>query len=494
VADQTFQVFSIRAGGQLNGVLYVQVGDYSGVGRVIASVPGSDFTQGGNNFQLVSPPAETMPTWDLLNFNGFMYADTGAPYTAGIPTTQYGVWKTNGQGAAPYTWTPVINSNGAFAQGLIAPYAISMQIFSDATGCPATSGTVSGGAGGCLYIGTDYPNEMIRIHPDTTGQVPVNNPDGSLDAVDSWDLLIGNPRTIPPGYPGGGQIIAPLSGIGQYLDNGFTEHFYRMGVGGMGLYMSTLDRSANSSSSNGDSELWAQEFGTDLYRTNDGIHWTVVSRIGMGDGNNIAGRTFQSTPFGLYWGTGREVGGTQIFMLDNSQLDFNQDRVIDQKDVNLMTARLNTKARPKDPMDLNQDGMITSADIQLLRTQCTYPKCAAPAVQPASTTLSAPVVHSAPGPVGSTVSLDWSSISNAKDYLVYRIGMTPVSGLGSTPFGDPGPITLVARTPAGSTTYTETPPATTPPVQLLYFVRAEDANGNLSAPSNIVGGPSLAAQ
>ena len=489
VADQTFQVYSIRAGSQLNGVLYLQVGDYSGVGRVIASVPGTDFSQGDNNFQLVSPPAETLPIWDLLPFNGFMYANSGAPYTAGIPTTQYGVWKTNGQGAAPYTWTPIIDSNGGFAQGLIAPYAISMQIFSDPTGCPATAGTVPGGAGGCLYIGTDYPNEMVRIHPDTTGQVQVNNPDGSPDTVDSWDLVVGNPRTIPPGYPGAGQLIAPLSGIGQYFDNGWTEHFYRMGVGGMGLYMSTLDRSVNSSYTNGYSAVAAQEYGADLYRTNDGIHWTVVSKIGMGDGYNIAGRCFQPTPFGLYWGTLRETGGAQVFMIDNTNLDFNQDHVIDQKDVNLMTARLNTKARPNDPMDLDQDGRITSADIQLLKTQCTYPNCAVPAVQPASTTLGVPVLHSAPGPLGGTVSLDWPAIPNAKDYLVYRYNMVLASNIG-TPYGYPGPVTFVTR--VTTPTFSEPSPSTN--LQLLYFVRAEDANGNLSAPSNIVGGPSLAAQ
>src|ERR1039458_8738638 len=56
--------------------------------------------------------------------------------------------------------------------------------------------------------------------------------------------------------------------------------------------------------------------------------------------------------------------------------------------------------------------------------------------------------------------------------------------------GSPNFVTRVTAT--GSTaTFTETAPST---LQLLYFVRAGDANGNLSAPSNLVGGPSLAAQ
>jgi len=536
-SDQQFQNFGFRSGGQLNGILYMQVGNFSGVGRVIASKPGTNPNGGNDNYQFVSPPTEVLPVWILQSFNGFMYAATGNPYNAAGSPTEYGVWKTDGLGTAPYTWTPIIAENAGYSQQQpLAPnYALSMQIFSDTApgGCPATSGVVTGGAGGCLYVGTDEPSELVRIHPDTTGQVPVNNADGSLDTVDSWDLVVGNPRTIPPPNPGAGNAVLPISGIGQYFDNGFTGHFWRMGVGGMGLYMSTYDWSAEHSNQNGFAANWAQEFGTDLFRTPDGIHWTAVSRIGLGDGMNTGGRTFGQTPFGLYWGTARPaVGGTQVYMIDNSVLDLNKDGVIDMKDVNLMQARLNAKAMPNDPMDVNQDGKITSADVQMLMTQCTYPKCAVPAVRPAAATLGAPVLHSAPGIVNgtvpSTVSLDWPTVSGAQDYLVYRINMSPndttpppifgplaaacgtnaaVAALPlcssakttqpatstSTPFGYPGAVVFITRvTASGPTaTFSETSPST---LQVLYFVRSEDANGNLSAPSNFVGGPSLAAQ
>src|ERR1022692_3251679 len=81
---------------------------------------------------------------------------------------------------------------------------------------------------------------------------------------------------------------------------------------------------------------WSQEYGTDIWRTPDGVHWSFVSKVGLGDGNNTGGRSFASTPFGLYMGTARWIGGTQVFLLDNSNLDFNNDGVIDQQDVNLM--------------------------------------------------------------------------------------------------------------------------------------------------------------
>ena len=518
-ASQSFQVFGIRSGGQLNGVLYLQIGDYSGVGQVIANIPGTNPACGGNNFQYVSPPANEMPVWILQNFNGFMYAGTGNPYSAPGAPTQYGVWYTSGyptQTTAPYTWNPVIDNNGAFATGgLVSNYVLSLQIFSDPVGCPPQNGTVAGGAGGCLYVGTDQPSEMIRIHPDTTGLVQV-------DATDSWDLVVGNPRIIPSG-PQADDLVAPISGIGQYFDNGFTGHFWRMGVGGLGLYMSTWDSSGESSYQNGFAQNWAQEFGTDLYLTNDGIHWTAVSKIALGDGMNTGGRTFQETPYGLYWGTARPEGGTQIFMIDNSVLDANKDGVIDQKDVDLVTARLNTKARPKDPMDLNEDGVIDQKDVELLKTQCTYPKCAV-RVRPAQSTAGSPVVDSAPGALGSTVTLTWPAVANAVDYLVYRIDMsssetTPPPGFGpaelksacatnkglavlpvcfsaratphqtqSTPYGYPGAPIFVTR--VTTPTFSETPPST---LQLLYFVRSEDEFGNLSAPSNLAPGPSLAA-
>ena len=506
--------YSIRSAAQLcsqpgpsttcaqDGVLFFQVGDFPGVGRAFSSAPGTNPALGDNCGQPVcfawaSPPTSDLPMWILANFNNSMYAGTGSPAITGTQQ-QYGVWVTNGFGTPPYTWNPVI-IQGGYAQNLIADFAMSMEIFSDPTYCVI----------GCLYVGTDRPNELVRIHPDTTGQVQV-------DPIDSWDLVVGNPRTIPPGQPGAGQYIAPLSGIGQYFDNGFTGHFWRMGVGSQGLYLGTWDQSTDNDVHNPTiGPLWSQEYGTDLWRSPDGVNWTFVSKVGMGDGNNTGTRSSAATPYGLFMGTAREVGGTQIFNVDNGVIDFNKDGVIDQNDVNMMTARLNAKAKRNDPMDLNRDGKITRADVQLLKTQCSYPNCAAPAVKPAST-LTPPVVHSAPGPQGGTVSITWNAVSGALDYLVYRIAMSPsqstpppaapsacgranapsictmlpqVTPAASALYGYPSAPELLGRVTNPS--FGETAPNT---LQSLYFVVAEDSLGNLSSPSNVVGGPSLATQ
>jgi hypothetical protein len=142
---------------------------------VISSKAGANPKDGNNSYEFASPPTDQLPIWILEQFNGFLYAGTGLPDA----TSQYGVYKTNGTGTAPYTWSPVV-TNGAYAQTLISNYAMSMQVFSDSVGCPGI---------GCLYVGTDRPTELIRLHPD-----------------DSWDVVIGNPRTIPPGVPGAGQL------------------------------------------------------------------------------------------------------------------------------------------------------------------------------------------------------------------------------------------------------------------------------------------------
>ena len=81
--------------------------------------------------------------------------------------------------------------------------------------------------------------------------------------------------------------------------------------------------------------------------------------------------------------------------MDNTVIDFNKDGVIDQRDVQMMVARLNTKAKPKDPMDINRDGKITSEDVKLLKRNALIRTARRP-VKPTTSTLTPPVLHSTP--------------------------------------------------------------------------------------------------
>jgi Dockerin type I domain len=576
MGDTTYPFYSFRSAVQYNNMLFVQVGDLQSTGRVISTLPSitenvtgitqaapmvvsvasvaqmaacesltiaganpsiyngtytinsvnttnstitlnnttapsSPWVSGGtittvanpacgdNVFQWASPAAETLPVWDLQVFDNYLWAATGAPNG----NSQYGVSKTTATGTAPYMWNPIVTAGG-YASGLVANYALSLEVVTDSTACQGI---------GCLYVGTHSANELIRIHPDATGQVPV-------DSTDSWDLVIGNPRTIPAGQPGAGQLVSPLSGIGQYFDNGFNDEFY-LGVGGLGVYVGTDDNSVENSYEAPFGAYFSQEYGADVMRSPDGINWYVVTKIGFGDGMNWEARSAILTPVGMFMGTGRPLGGAQVVLVDTSNADFNKDGVIDQKDVNMMIARLNTIAKPNDPMDMNRDGKITAEDVQLLMSDCTLPGCAVPRLKTTGATLAQPLITSTPGALGGTVTISWGAVSGAVDYLVYQIASsanenTPPpswpdvhrdelamacstsTAAGSTPtcarlaqqtttFGYPGPPTLVSRQPG--TTYSA---ASVNSLQSLFFIQAEDSNGNLSQPSNVVGGPSLA--
>jgi hypothetical protein len=213
--------------------------------------------------------------------------------------------------------------------------------------------------------------------------------------------------------------------------------------------------------------LFSANYGFDMYRTSDGIHWTALTRTGLGDPNNAGARSIEATPFGLFIGTTRQRHGLQIFR---------------------------TSGPPPEPAHLPAPKNLT----------------AAPESQ-----------------VGRTVMLNWEPSPGAVRYEVFRATVMPLQELfgrggGSAPSsaidaaGESGAAAFlesiatrptlaaqadpiaVAAFPLGyrviaqptTTTFVEAAPSV---LQSLYFVRAVDAEGNVSAPSNFVGGPSKAA-
>jgi hypothetical protein len=57
--------------------------------------------------------------------------------------------------------------------------------------------------------------------------------------------------------------------------------------------------------------------------------------------------------------------------------DLNGDGIVDQSDLNIILAALNTAANgPNDARDLNHDGKINELDAHILRSLCTHPGCA----------------------------------------------------------------------------------------------------------------------
>lgn len=501
VKNSEITVVSFRSFQTYKGKLFATATNLRGEGFIVAS---SNPSAGNDAWQRVSPtPESVMPVWDLQVFNNFLYVAGGDREG----TTGYFVWKTDAEGAPPYNYQVII-ADGAWQPELKlrSPAALTLSVYKNQ-----------------LYVGTDRKVEMIRIHSD-----------------DKWDLVIGAPRIAADG-----KYYAPITGIGTYLDNTFTGHFWQMGESNQGLNMTTWDWSIQVRPLGSLASIFSFQYGFDFMRTQNGVDWTAVSRSGVLDGENYGGRSMAMTPFGWFLGTVRNQGGGQV-IVDQSVLDLNKDKVIDQNDVNVITAAIGQPASGgDDARDLDRDGKITGHDAQLLQTQCTFPDCSG---LPASvmsrlnapTTLAPPLVRAAAKSlVGNTAYLTWAPVPGAVRYRVYRMTNRPLTDFlpGGSVVTIPG-TTLQATFPqdflSGKYNYlcqgdlSEMPPcafvdtvttsittnnqigwptsteqvavvrdspfqeAAPTPIQSTYFVRAEDVNGNLSEPSNTVGAPSKA--
>ncbi len=381
---------------------------------------------------------EDFPVWNITVFNNYLYTTTG---DKALNNDGFGLYKTDASGTPPYNWTPII-TNGGYQPNpdLRAPDGLSFMQFK-----------------GQLYMGTNRPTEMYRINPD-----------------DTWDLLVGEPRQTPQGFK------APLSGLGIGFGSWFTGHFWRMGATNDQLFLGTWDWSVLLRFVPSLDKIFTYQYGFDFLRTTDGIHWHDISRTGLNDQNNFGGRSFQTTPFGVFMGTARPQGGMQVW-------------------------------------------------------QCMTPDCAE---QPTAVAAPQAMTSVSQYVSGRQAILSWDAVPGATRYRVYRATVKPIADfLGGSNFSFTLPgtnqtitlqdiqngaldsfctanlndslCTLVAMIKAGitpggvasfplgfqqiaitaGTQYSEQAPTDR---ESLYYVRSEDADGNLSPPSNFVGAPSKA--
>jgi hypothetical protein len=167
---------------------------------------------------------------------------------------------------------------------------------------------------GALYVGTGILNggyhrsagvgpaaaELLRVWPD-----------------DSWELLVGDPRTSAEG------IRYPLSGYAAGFDLLFNGYLWRMCVHDGWLYAGTfcwanclpyllLDAWPEDVLALvrrwGIDRLVRDHGGCELWRSADGEHWAPVTRSGFGNCYNWGVRNLASTPQGLFVGTANPFG------------------------------------------------------------------------------------------------------------------------------------------------------------------------------------------
>lgn len=244
-------------------------------------------------WRLASAPgfgdSSNLTVFEMIAFNGFLYAGTLNP------TSGYQIWKTRTDGVPPYRWTKVI-SHGAY-RGRLNEAVVSMCVFGDAL--YVGSGIQNGGYDRTCGIGPAAP-ELIRIHPD-----------------DTWELLVGEARSTPQGFK------RRLSDFGPGFDNIFNGYFWCMAEFNGYLYVGTFNwsvllpylQSLQPDSTGEKLVRWVGidnlvkfEGGFDLFRSQNGVHWTPVSTTGFGNPYNFGVRTMVGTPYGLFVGTANSFG------------------------------------------------------------------------------------------------------------------------------------------------------------------------------------------
>jgi hypothetical protein len=457
-------VRSFRSLTQFNGQLFVTAATYEGSGIIIASPNPS---AGDNSFQQVSPNWSVMPTWDVEVFNNYLYATTGFTRAENSSETGYGVYKTAATGTPPYQFTPIV-INGGYQNNasLLAPNGLYMHLYRNE-----------------LYVSTNRPTELIKVRAD-----------------DTWDLIVGEPRPLPAGVKvgtsGANGQITPLSGFGSGFGNWMNGHFWRMGsITGMGepdqnasgqnLFLGTWDWSVGlqqfQSLVSLDS-LFTHQYGTDVYRTEDGSHWSVITQAGFGDPNNSGTRSLEATPVGLFLGTARQRFGAEVLL-----------RTSGSTNPLLAPRRLRAESglTSGQTVSLAWDPPPNAVSFNVYRATVTsIAQMAAalgsinvPLPDGQSITVTVQEIES-----GEFNFLCTSNTSSSLEGLCNIILALSSNGFINSPASFPAPYDLVGQTTVA--TYTEQAPSTLPS---LYYVRAVDVNGNLSDPSNIVEGPSKSA-
>ncbi len=260
---------SYRSPVSYNGMLFTLCGTVEGDGNLIASANPS---QGDNAWFLAAPA--NMLFYELAVFNGWLYIGGFDPQTG------YEVFKTNAQGTPPYQLIEIVPP-GAGLTNLPSASVVSMFVHY-----------------GRLYVGTATFAEMIRINAD-----------------DTWDLVMGAPRTDPVT----GEMKYPLSDLNAGFGLTLNDHVWYQDDPNNYLYAGTYNASTGSHLASY-APLLQPTMGGQLYVTGDDYHWTAVTTNGFSNPSDPDGgmwdygfRTMATTPYGMFMGTANDYFGLMVF-------------------------------------------------------------------------------------------------------------------------------------------------------------------------------------
>jgi hypothetical protein len=255
-------LFASPVGSVKDGVMDRMFGD-------VARLYVSEDPLSGNWREAVAPgfgDASNRSVLSMAVFNGFLYAGTGNPERG------FDVWKTDAEGAPPFSWTRVL-TRGAWRHNLNEIAAVMTEL------------------GGFLYVGSGIPGlgydkandvgpaaaEIVRVGPD-----------------DHWDLVVGAPRFTPDGW------MVPTSGFGPGFGDPDNSTIWAMATFDRALYVGTHHCGPYRSALRGEPRVRG---GFQLWSSPDGSRWQPVILDGFGDPYAAGVRTLAPTPAGLFVGT-----------------------------------------------------------------------------------------------------------------------------------------------------------------------------------------------
>jgi hypothetical protein len=261
---------SLRSGTIYKNKMYISNGSARGEGILIES---ANPKRGNNKFRPVMDPDTII--WDAIVFNDYLYVAVADQVNG------FSLLKTDAEGEPPYEFKKVIVEGGY----LSSPSAsiVSLHVFNNQ-----------------LYAGTYAPAELYRISGD-----------------DSWELLIGKGRQTPRGW------VYPLSGLEAGFGWPYNIQIYRMHDYNGELYLGTLDTSREVTQLfPGLDPRLSWQYGFDLYKSKDGVNFEAVTITGLDESFQVAVRTFSTTPYGLFMGTGSYWYGFDIWLQSRSRQYF----------------------------------------------------------------------------------------------------------------------------------------------------------------------------
>ena len=399
-----------------NNKMYMLAGTFQGAGVVIES---ADPKSGNNSFQQVTP--NSPQAYEMEAFNNYLYVtfvDANSGFTLA---------KTNATGPAPYQFTTVIPVGG-YRNPYPNPLALSLKVFNNR-----------------LYVGGDGVQhngkysaqgaELFRVNPD-----------------DTWDLLVGSPRTTSPIGP-----IYPLSGLGVGFGWNLNDHMWRLETFDNRFYVGTFDDATTLRNASAKvAQFVAPELGFDLWYSIDGAYYFLIDQQGFEDKFNFGVRSLFATPSGLFLGSANWFYGLEIFL------------------------GIPFAPPPALPSITKTGGVSTFAAAGRVTTDAV------------STRVSPPQrLQAEAGNNG--ILLAWDAVPQAKQYHVYRWTMVTNTEISTTP-GD-GPLTapVLYEEIAATAKPFYADLRATPSGLYAYQVKAEDSAGNLSSASNYVRYPQVGA-